>query len=183
MLSFNMTKEEAKVALTLLINHADDYHLELVNTVDFEDKTWLLCVCRDVLKRRWPEAEAVLLKHPYYAYYYALEVIQGRWPEAEKLLVNQPVYAKAYAESVLHQRWPEAEKAIARDPHVAIDYSRHFIAEGWSKDVSVFNYDDWTYRYALNILIGNTSDFEEIYDEGTATLQARQAYLRGLWDL
>jgi hypothetical protein len=53
---------------------------------------------RLVVKGRWPEAESVIAKDPYYAYVYALHVIKGRWPEAESVIAADPVWHGRYRE-------------------------------------------------------------------------------------
>ena len=40
----------------------------------------------NILEKRWPEVEPVIIKSPRNAYCYALHVIKGRWPEAEPFI-------------------------------------------------------------------------------------------------
>lgn len=37
--------------------------------------------CRLIIKGRWIEAENIIIKDPYYAYWYAVDIINGRLPE------------------------------------------------------------------------------------------------------
>jgi len=64
---------------------------------------------RDIIGRRWPEAEPYIMQKGVYAYYYARYIIKGRWPEAEPYLMQKGVYAYYYAKYVIKGRWPEAE--------------------------------------------------------------------------
>lgn len=66
------------------------------------------------MKRRWPEAEPVILEDEHEIVEYAEHVIKGRWPEGEKVLMNYPVQAVSYAMHVLKNRWREAEPTIQR---------------------------------------------------------------------
>lgn len=71
---------------------------------------------KNVLKKRWPEAEPMLARKAasedgyYRAVNYAVNVIQGRWPEAEKHGMYNPSFVLAYSEQILNDRWPEAEQ-------------------------------------------------------------------------
>jgi hypothetical protein len=80
-------------------------------------------------KKRWLEAEPVLLKDPECAMLYArlfiTEFPGGRWRELEKrLLENKDA---AYADIVyeymgyIHTRWPEGEEAFLRNSHNVMD--------------------------------------------------------------
>lgn len=66
------------------------------------------------LKRRWPEAEPIILTDPHEIVDYAVNVIRGRWPEGEAVLMNYPVQAVTYAMHVIKNRWREAEPTIQR---------------------------------------------------------------------
>ena len=82
----------------------------------------------DVLRERWPDAEPIIMKHPYRALFYARDVIKGRWEEAEPYIMQDPGDAFGYVRDILskdeewtsqpgheHGRWKEAEKYIIRD--------------------------------------------------------------------
>ena len=60
----------------------------------------------NVIKGRWPEAEAMIAAHPSAAYYYAKDVIKGRWPEAEPTIACDSKWAATYARRVLHDPDP-----------------------------------------------------------------------------
>ena len=57
---------------------------------------WAHYYARDIIRGRWPEAEAVIATNPRWAYHYALYVIKGRWPEAEAAIVTDPRYECRY---------------------------------------------------------------------------------------
>jgi len=66
-----------------------------------------------VLKKRWPAAEPIIMKHAKAAYNYAHEILkQKRWPEAEPYIIKDPDVAAVYAVNILQKRWPEAEPYI-----------------------------------------------------------------------
>lgn len=67
---------------------------------------------RDVLQRRWKEAEPVIMTSPYSAFLYARYVLKSRWEEAEPVIMTDPYYAYLYARHVLKSRWLEAEPVI-----------------------------------------------------------------------
>ena len=74
-----------------------------------------------------------LSKHeraPYWAYWYAADVIKGRWPEAEAIIINNSKYAYWYARDVIKGRWPEAETVIATSAEWASRYARDVIKVG-----------------------------------------------------
>jgi hypothetical protein len=79
------------------------------------DLWYTTAYAKQVLKKRWPEAEpkvarAAASSDGYYrAIDYAKNVIKGRWLEAEKFGVHNPSFALAYSEEILNARWPEAE--------------------------------------------------------------------------
>ena len=68
------------------------------------DPWWAYEYAKDVIRGRWPEAEATIAKDPYSAYHYARDVIGGRWPEGEAAIAKSPGYAKVYLEA-----FPEAK--------------------------------------------------------------------------
>ena len=63
-----------------------------------------------MIKKRWPEMEPLIIKHPETAYQYALFVIRGRWPEAEPVILQNNTFANYYAYYVIRDRWPELEQ-------------------------------------------------------------------------
>ena len=81
-----------------------------------------------VIKGRWPEAEPIIMKHPYRALQYAKEIIKDRWSEAEPYIMQDPGDAFGYVRDILskdkewtslkgheHGRWKEAEQYIMSD--------------------------------------------------------------------
>ena len=82
---------------------------------------------RDVIQRRWPEAEEFIRKRVSHAVWYSEEVIKGRWPEAEETISKYSDWAYDYASDVIKGRWPEAEETISKDPDWASRYTKNFI--------------------------------------------------------
>jgi hypothetical protein len=69
-------------------------HCDFVNDSDLNLSIRAL-YARDIMKGKWPALEAQLLKEadPYGLVEYAREVLHRRWPEAEKI-INQNKYAR-----------------------------------------------------------------------------------------
>ena len=49
-----------------------------------------------VLKKRWPAAEPIIMKHAGAAYDYAIYVLQKRWPEAEPTIKKDKIGWDSY---------------------------------------------------------------------------------------
>ena len=91
-----------------------------------------------------PKAEAVMIKDPGAAYYYARDVINDgkclgkRWKEAEPVIMSEPYWAYAYAKDALGRRWRDAEHVIKSDTYIAYLYARYIIKPS---DYSEYDYD------------------------------------------
>jgi hypothetical protein len=73
-----------------------------------------------VISKLFAKAEAEALESPYSAYLYASDVIKGRWPEAEAVMIDNiddvaPYELLLYATEVLRGRWHEVEDVIKTD--------------------------------------------------------------------
>ena len=55
----------------------------------------------NVIKGRWPEAEAAIMTNPRLAYWYAFDVIKGRWPEAEEIIKTDADWFDKYRKNIL----------------------------------------------------------------------------------
>lgn len=75
----------------------------------------MLTFAKETGNRRFEEAEPYIMRSPYAAYIYALEIIKGRWSEAEPYIMKDAAYASHYAKHVIKSRWEEAEPYIKRD--------------------------------------------------------------------
>ena len=95
---------------------------DIMNTPDLASR-----FASSILKKRWPEAEPLILKDPYSSYEYAKLVIKGRWPEAESIISKDALSAYYYATNVIKGRWPQGEKAINKIPYFKKSY-QHFLA-------------------------------------------------------
>ncbi len=74
-------------------------------------------------RERNKQAEILIIneKSPKFAYEYAKDVIGKRWPEAEDMIIKDPSYAVLYARDVIEGSWPELENAFEADSFKA-DY-------------------------------------------------------------
>lgn len=78
-----------------------------------------------LVRGRWPEAEPIILMHPYWALNYATHVLKRRWLEAEPAICMDAELACHYANAVIGGRWLEAEPTI-RDSIYRLWYEGHF---------------------------------------------------------
>jgi hypothetical protein len=114
--------------------------LEAESTIARKDPYLTYKYAKYVIKGRWPEGEANILRNLEYAIWYTSDVIKGRWPEVEEAIINDPnrrYWILSYAKNVIQGRWPEAEEAIAktsaRDEYLRDwpDAKEDWILNGW----------------------------------------------------
>lgn len=95
---------------------------------------------RQVIRKRWPEAEPYIVKDPEYACYYARDLFKGRWEDAEHTIAQDPRCAAIYAKYVLAKdsnykyengRFPEAEPYIITDAYYSYYYAREILKGRW----------------------------------------------------
>ena len=86
---------------------------------------------KNIIDKRWPEAEPIIMKDPDAAYEYAYYIIKGRWKEAEPIIATNAVAAYKYANYVIRKRWPEAEQIIMKDPWSAYQYAYNILQTRW----------------------------------------------------
>lgn len=82
--------------------------------------------CRDVLERRWPEAEPYILKDAWHSVFYARDIMKAPWPAAEPEIMKWGVTAYVYATEVLNRRWKAAEPVIKQDEGNWYSYKQYF---------------------------------------------------------
>lgn len=106
---------------------------------------------RDVLKKRWPAAEPIIIKNPWTAADYAIKVIKGEWPEAEPIILQTPHPAADYAVAIKGE-WPEAEPIILQKRDAAYVYALGVKGE-WPEAEEMFSKDPVVaYYYATKVL-------------------------------
>lgn len=110
----------------------------------------------NTLRRRWSEAEIIILKDAEAAYFYARDVIKGRWPEAEPTIMQNAQAARSYANNILRRRWPEAEPTIMQDAMVVFDYARYIIKDRWIEAEYLISQNDYASRAYLEVFFPNT---------------------------
>ena len=93
---------------------------------------------KDVLHRRWPEAEKYILRSNEWSFWYARNVIQGRWPELEAQIYDDPCEAYNYAVAIMmcivtQGRWRKAEPYIAKSGYYAHLYAIYVIRGRWKR--------------------------------------------------
>ena len=72
----------------------------------------LYLYAKNVLRRRWPEAEAKIALVPDTAFKYAKDVVKGPFPEGEAAIAKLGYSSFLYAEYILERRFPAGEPAI-----------------------------------------------------------------------
>ena len=135
------------------------------------DPGWSYGYAKEVLKGRWPEAEAAIAKDPLclgLAYHYALDVIKGRWPEAEEAIAKDPRWAYRYAQYVVKGRWPEAEPAIATSPAYALNYAKYVIKGRFPEAEPAIATTPHAYEYAKDVIGGRFPEAEEAIAKNTS---------------
>jgi len=90
---------------------------------DYRAPEWAYIYTLKVLKKRWPEAERVIMTSAGDAYFYASNIIKGRWTEAESVIMTSYSFAYLYAKYIIKARWPEAEEYIKKDPTTFEEYN------------------------------------------------------------
>ena len=85
---------------------------DLARQLDFMSPQTAFLTAKNQLRRRWPEAEPVILKSPHWAMAYAIDVIKGRWPEAEPTIASSIYDAREYAIQALRGRFELGEPKI-----------------------------------------------------------------------
>jgi len=88
---------------------------------------WAYWYAFNIIKGRWPEAEATIMTSPQWAFWYSYNVIKGRWPEAEETIMSDPKWVYMYARYVIGGSWPEAEETIMSDLEWASRYRKHVL--------------------------------------------------------
>lgn len=81
--------------------------------------------------QQWTEAESIISLFPESAVFYAEHVLKERWIDAEKVISTHPIAAVRYAKNVINGCWPEAEDVIAKSPKAACDYALDVIKGPW----------------------------------------------------
>lgn len=136
---------------------------------------------RVILKGRWPEAEATILKDPKAIERYATYHFQGeRWPEAEPHLLKSTAVALDYAKRSFRdgERWPELEEAILNNrndetaPEAAFKYSIDVIKDRWHeaepviltdpRQATVYHQKVWKKVSGPSAIEQRWAEFEEI---------------------
>ena len=134
---------------------------ELLEKSSDQDKAfWAEWYAGVVMKKRWPEAEEIILKNMSSAYNYALHIMKERWTQAEAIFLTRADYSAAYAVNLMKERWPEAEAIIASDACEAVWYARNMIKERWPEAEETISKDFyWRRRYEdlFNCTIGSPS--------------------------
>ena len=108
-----------------------------IDTTRMIDLGWF---SSEVLKKRWPEAEARILTNAMAARQYAQYTIKGRWKEAESILITDPGQSYLYAVDTLKGRFHYGERVIAGDEFSSYRYGRH-----------VWGYEDTPYRWVYEV--------------------------------
>ena len=132
------------------------------------------------LKRRWPEGENAIMRVPFYAMAYAMNVLakdpdwphkNGRWPEAEPHLMTDAWAAGMYASAIFKGRWPEAEPYIIKAPNHAVEYAISILA----------NDSKWTSQEGHENGRWPEAEPDIMKDPGSAAIYAQEV-LKARWE-
>jgi hypothetical protein len=121
----------------------------------------VILYARDVIKGRWPEAEPIIMKNPYYSYSYANEVLKKRWPEAERVIKQAPQSVILYARDVIKGRWPEAEPTIMKNPYYSYSYANEVLKKRWPEaEPAIMKDGVYAVEYAKHVIMGRWPEAE-----------------------
>jgi hypothetical protein len=116
----NASKEDIQKFISELQDIIGDTKLDILTAkIAYE-------YCYNGNKKRWIEAEPIIMKDPEYAYLYAKSIIKGRWAEAESVIMKNADCAYCYAMYVIKERWLDAEPYIKTNSNTWAGYRSHF---------------------------------------------------------
>jgi hypothetical protein len=162
-----------------------------------KDHDYSLHYAEQVLKARWPEAEAFVLdsvKAGHIEHYhsfsqrisdYCENVIKGRWAELEQTIIESGASTLAvfYARDVIKNRWKEAEELIAKEPKCAATYAMEVLEERFeAAEDEIKNCPVSAVSYAENVLKARWPEAEEtILNDNRAALSYCATVIKGPW--
>jgi hypothetical protein len=148
----------------------------------------IIVYAKDVIRKRWPEAEPRIMQTSWLAVRYAREVIKARWSEYEKKMIEASDVKSMYEyiRSVINDRWPEFEQLILRldDSDVALKYAMEVIGGRWKEGESAIIKSPAAAReYAASVIGGRWPEGEEKIkqDAGSALAYALDVMQRQRW--
>jgi len=122
---------------------------------------WCCWYVVNILKSRWEEAEAIIMKDSWSSYAYASQVLKGRWKEAEPIIMKNAEYSYWYAKNILKGRWKEAESVIMKESWLAYLYARDVLKGRWQEAESIIMKDAlYAYAYATQVIKGRWLEAE-----------------------
>jgi hypothetical protein len=144
-----------------------------------------------VLKGRWPELEAIILKSTAINALigYANRIIRGRWPEAEQRIVKLSQYKwnylrnlSRYAAEVAQERIPEFEKLILQDILVPAD-DLELNTSGWGSATGERRLyaSSAALDYARDVIKGRWLEYEKLLKD--SKLDGHKKYYAKLFNI
>ena len=134
---------------------------------------------RDVLRKRWPEAEPFISKYADVASWYAQKIIKGAWPQgsvAEKVIAKNAECAVYYALYVLKAPFPAGEPAIAKKAEHACNYARWVLKAPFpAGEPAIAKKAEWAFFYARDAVKGPWPAGEPVLSQsGWSSFYARE---------
>ena len=134
---------------------------------------------RDVLGKRWPEAEPFISKYADVASWYAHKIIKGAWPQgsvAEKVIAKNAGWAVYYALYGLKAPFPAGEPAIAKRAEHACNYARWVLeAPVPAGEPAIAKKAEWAFFYARDAVKGPWPAGEPVLSQsGWSSFYARE---------
>ena len=77
-------------------------------------------------KKRFIEAEPIIMEDPCFAYLYSKNFLKSRWIEAEPIIMEDPHSAYCYSLNILKSRWIDAEYYMAKEQLLFNSYINYF---------------------------------------------------------
>jgi hypothetical protein len=129
--------------------------------------------CTNILNKKSPEFEEVILTDSTSATNYAIKFFKKRWKEAEAIILTDPSNSVEYAINIIKKRWLEAEKIISMDSFSALVYSQEILKKRWidvndldlkvgfRAEDSILSETDFAIDYAIDIIGDRWKELEK----------------------
>ena len=109
------------------------------------------------------QLEDIVALYPNPAVFYAAEVLERRWPEVEPMMLKTADDALQYATFVINGFWHEGEDIISTDPQASIEYA-YLIKGRFIKGEKTIINSKYLPDY-INLLTQDYKEFTEEYRE------------------
>lgn len=159
--SMNATAKDQLQIKTVILNgrEYDLFNHTLSDAIDFLEHAR-----RGPEPKRLPkQLEDIIALYPNPAVFYAAEVLERRWPEVEPMMLRTAEDAIQYATFVTNGFWHEAEDIISTDANASIQYA-YLIKGRFEKGEKTIINSEYLSQY-IEFLRSDFKEFTEEYAE------------------